>query len=79
MWSVKPLSDGFGAEVHGARLGDLTDAQFKELERIFYDRQVLGVRGQTLTPRSSRPGRAASVRRSRTSSTSFTIRSIRTS
>ena len=49
-WSVTPLSDGFGAEVHGANLGDLTDAQFKELERIFYDRQVLGVRAQQLTP-----------------------------
>ena len=49
-WSVTPLSDGFGAEVHGANLGDLTDAQFKELERIFYDRQVLGVRAQELTP-----------------------------
>jgi taurine dioxygenase len=50
MWSVKPLSDGFGVEVHGANLGDLTDAQFNELERLFYDHQVLGVRAQELTP-----------------------------
>src|SRR5262245_14785619 len=50
MWSVRPLSDGFGAEVRGADLGHLTDAQFNELERIFYDHQVLGVRAQALTP-----------------------------
>ena len=50
MWSVKPLSDGFGAEVHGADLGTLTDARFNDLERLFYDRQVLGIRAQELTP-----------------------------
>ncbi|HEX6722434.1 MAG TPA: TauD/TfdA family dioxygenase [Burkholderiaceae bacterium] len=50
MLSVKPLSEGFGAEVHGADLARLTDAQFADLERIFYDRQVLGIRAQELTP-----------------------------
>jgi taurine dioxygenase len=50
MLSVKPLSEGFGAEVHGADLARLSDAQFAELERIFYDRQVLGIRAQDLTP-----------------------------
>ena len=49
MLSVKPLSEGFGAEVHGADLARLTDAQFDELVRIFYDRQVLGIRAQELT------------------------------
>src|SRR5262245_19449354 len=50
MWSVRPLSDGFGAEVRGADLGDLTDALFNELERIFCDHPVLGGRAQALTP-----------------------------
>jgi taurine dioxygenase len=44
------LTPAFGTEVHGADLAHLTDAQFNELERIFYDRQVLGIRGQELTP-----------------------------
>jgi taurine dioxygenase len=50
MLSVTPLSEGFGAEVHGADLAHLTGAQFEQLERLFYDRQVLGIRAQTLTP-----------------------------
>jgi taurine dioxygenase len=50
MLRVTPLTPGFGAEVHGTDLAQLTDVQFKELEHVFYDRQVLAVRAQTLTP-----------------------------
>jgi taurine dioxygenase len=49
MFSVSPLA-GFGAEVHGVDLARLADAQWHELERVFYDNQVLAVRAQTLTP-----------------------------
>ncbi|HEY6510809.1 MAG TPA: TauD/TfdA family dioxygenase [Burkholderiaceae bacterium] len=50
LFDARPLSDGFGADVHGADLSRLTDAQFRDLERLFYQHQVLGVRAQTLTP-----------------------------
>ncbi len=50
MWHTTPLTPEFGAEVHGADLATLTDAQFAELERLFYQRQVLGIRAQELTP-----------------------------
>ena len=50
MFNVSPLAAGFGTEVLGADLARLDDAQWRELERLFYDRQVLGIRAQTLTP-----------------------------
>ena len=50
MMQWTPLSPGFGIEVRGADLGRLDDAQFRELERAFYQHQVLAVRAQTLTP-----------------------------
>jgi taurine dioxygenase len=50
MLRATPLTQSFGFEVSGIDLGRLTDAQFKDLERIFYDHQVLAVRAQTLTP-----------------------------
>jgi taurine dioxygenase len=50
MWRTTPLTPAFGTEVHGADLATLTDAQFDELARIFYQRQVLGIRAQELTP-----------------------------
>jgi len=50
MFSVSPLAPGFGADVHGVDLARLSDAWRRELERLFYDRHVLGIRAQTLTP-----------------------------
>jgi len=51
MLDFKPLSPGFGAEVHGIDLSQpLPDARFRELERVFYDHQVLTLRAQQLTP-----------------------------
>jgi len=51
MLDVRPLSDGFGAEIHGIDLAQpLPDARFREIERVFYNHQVLGVRAQSLTP-----------------------------
>ena len=47
---LSPLSPGFGIEANGLDLAQLTDVQFRELERAFYEHQVLGVRAQTLTP-----------------------------
>jgi taurine dioxygenase len=49
MFDTRPLSAGFGSEVLGADLGRLDDAQWRALERLFYQRQVLGVRAQALT------------------------------
>jgi taurine dioxygenase len=51
MLDVHPLSDGFGAEIHGVDLAQpLSDALFREVERVFYNHQVLALRAQTLTP-----------------------------
>lgn len=50
MLHTKPLSDGFGAEVEGVDLAHLSGDAFAEVERAFYDRQVLALRAQTLTP-----------------------------
>jgi taurine dioxygenase len=47
---LKPLAPGFGIEARDVDLATLDDEQFRELERAFYERQVLGVRAQTLTP-----------------------------
>jgi taurine dioxygenase len=44
------LSPGFGIEARGVDLGALSDTQFRELERAFYDHQLLALRAQTLTP-----------------------------
>ncbi len=45
------LPGGFGIEVSGADLAHLTDDAFAQLERAFYDHQVLAVRAQDLAPR----------------------------
>src|SRR6185503_5590623 len=50
MMEWTPLAPGFGIEARGVDLGALNDAQFRELERAFYDHQVLAVREQALTP-----------------------------
>ena len=50
MLSTKPLSDGFGVEVAGVDLSALSPRAFAEIERAFYDHQVLAVRAQDLTP-----------------------------
>ena len=50
MMQWTPLSPGFGIEARGVDLGALDDAQCRELERAFYQHQVLAVRAQTLTP-----------------------------
>jgi taurine dioxygenase len=41
---------GFGIEADGVDLVALTDADFAELERAFYQHHVLAVRAQSLTP-----------------------------
>lgn len=50
MVSSKPLSDGFGVEVAGVDLSALSPRAFADIERAFYDHQVLTVRAQDLTP-----------------------------
>jgi taurine dioxygenase len=51
MIDTQPLSDGFGIEVRGVDLSQpLSDARWREIERAFYDHQVLALRGQALTP-----------------------------
>ncbi len=51
MPDVTPLSDGFGAELHGVDLAQpLSDAAWRDVERVFYDHQVLTLRAQRLTP-----------------------------
>src|SRR4249920_77347 len=51
MLEVQPLSDGFGAEIDGVDLAQpWSEASFREVERVFYDHQVLAMRAQTLTP-----------------------------
>ena len=51
MLEVRPLSAGFGADILGVDLAQpLSDAAFRDIERVFYDRQVIGLRAQTLTP-----------------------------
>ncbi len=51
MLALKKLSDGFGVEAEGIDLASpLSDAAFKEIERAFFARQVLVLRGQHLTP-----------------------------
>jgi taurine dioxygenase len=51
MPDVTPLCDGFGAELHGVDLAQpLSDAAWRDLERVFYGHQVLTLRAQQLTP-----------------------------
>lgn len=51
MIATQPLSSGFGIEVQGVDLAQpLSDARWREIERAFYDHQVLALRAQTLTP-----------------------------
>jgi len=51
MIATQPLSSGFGIEVQGVDLAQpLSDAHWREIERAFYDHQVLALRAQTLTP-----------------------------
>lgn len=51
MVSFAAMGSGFGVEARGVDLARLDDATFAELERAFYEGQVLGVRGQELTAR----------------------------
>ena len=44
------LSEGFGVEVLGADLSSLSTGEFNELEKGFYQHQVLVARAQNLTP-----------------------------
>jgi taurine dioxygenase len=46
----RKLSESFGVEVIGADLSALSAAEFDELERNFYEHQVLVARAQKLTP-----------------------------
>src|ERR1041384_2157213 len=50
MFNVSPLADRLRTPRDRRRLARLARAQWGELERLFYDRQVLGIRAQTLTP-----------------------------
>src|SRR5678816_79567 len=51
MLDLYPLSPGFGAEALGVDLANsLTDAAFADIERQFFDGQVLALRAQSLTP-----------------------------
>ena len=44
-----PLSAGFGVEAADVDLRSLSDAAWRELERAFYDHQVLALRGQRIS------------------------------
>jgi taurine dioxygenase len=50
MLSQRPLAPGFGVEVDADLSQPLSDAAFAEIERAFYDNQVLALRAQKLTP-----------------------------
>jgi taurine dioxygenase len=51
MAKFTPLSSGFGAETADVDLRKpLVDAAWRELERAFYDHQVLAIRAQDITP-----------------------------
>jgi taurine dioxygenase len=45
----RKLSDGFGVEVLGANLSSLSAGEFEQLQRSFYQHQVLVARAQKLT------------------------------
>jgi taurine dioxygenase len=51
MARYSPLSPGFGVQADDVDLRmPLTDADWRELARAFYDHQVLAIRGQDITP-----------------------------
>ena len=51
MLSTHPLSEGFGVEARGVDLAQpMTDDAFAAIERLFFEGEVLVIRGQTLTP-----------------------------
>ena len=50
MLAARPLSAGFGVEVDVDLSQTLPDSTFAELERAFYEGQVLALRAQKLTP-----------------------------
>jgi len=51
MLSTHPLSDGFGVEARGVDLAQpMTDDAFAAIEGMFFEGQVLVIRGQMLTP-----------------------------
>ena len=50
MLGTRPLSDGFGVEVHGVDLASLAPAQFDAIHDAFFEAQVLVARGQRLSP-----------------------------
>lgn len=51
MFTTSPLSDGFGARLHGADLATpLADDDFAAIEAAFYAAQVLVLPAQHLTP-----------------------------
>jgi taurine dioxygenase len=51
MLSTHPLSESFGVEARDVDLAQpMTDDAFAAIERVFFEGQVLVIRGQTLTP-----------------------------
>ncbi|MFO1304110.1 MAG: hypothetical protein U1F54_10285 [Burkholderiales bacterium] len=65
--SFTPLSPGFGIEASGVDLRDLSDASWRELERAFYEHQILALRTPRTLGRAVRRVREAlRSRRSRT-------------
>ena len=51
MLGTHPLSEGFGVEARGVDLAQpMTDDAFAAIERVFFEGQVLVIRGQALTP-----------------------------
>jgi taurine dioxygenase len=51
MIEFTPLCDGFGVEIDVDVAQPLSDSTFAEIERAFYEGQVLAIRGQKLTAR----------------------------
>jgi taurine dioxygenase len=51
MLTTRPLTEGFGVEARGVDLAHpMTDEAFAAIERVFFEGQVLVIRGQTLAP-----------------------------
>lgn len=47
---AKPIAGGLGAEIEGADLAKLDDAQFADIHQAFLDHQVIFFRNQNITP-----------------------------
>ena len=47
---IRPLGAAMGAEVLGADVGALSDAEFTQIRDAFHTNQVLVLRDQTLSP-----------------------------